>query len=276
MNNRQSLYKILTYAVLILVLLIAVTPLFFTWFTAFKAKSELITNIFGLPQNWEWENIGRAWSQGHFGTYYKNSLIVVFPVIFISLFLSLMNAYGFVQFRIPVKKLLFQIFILGLAVPMEVVMIQQYFHMQNLGLLNTRTGLVFAQIAMSLPFGTFFLSASMKTLPKAVIESAEVDGAPPRRILWQILMPLLTPSLVAASIFFFIWTWNEFLLALVLIGVEQLRTLPLGMAYFQGKYVGDIPLMAMGATLMTVPVLAFYIALQRYFISGIISGSVKE
>ncbi len=276
MNSRQTVYKIFTYAVLVLVLLMAVTPLFFTWFTAFKAKSELITNIFGLPRSWEWGNIGRAWNQGHFGTYYRNSLIVVFPVIFLSLFLSLLNAYGFVHFRIPGKKILFQIFLLGLAVPMEVVMIQQYFHMQNLGLLNTRTGLILAQVAMSLPFGTFFLSASMKTLPRAVIESAEVDGASPMRILWQILMPLLMPSLVAASIFFFIWTWNEFLLALVLIGVEKLRTLPLGMAYFQGKYVGDIPLMAMGATLMTVPVLAFYVALQRYFISGIIAGSVKE
>ena len=89
-------------------------------------------------------------------------------------------------------------------------------------------------------------------------------------------MPLLTPSLVAASVFFFIWTWNEFLLALVLISVENLRTLPLGMAFFQGRYVGDSPLMAMGATLMTVPVIIFYMALQKYFISGIVAGAVKE
>ncbi len=274
--SRKIVRNSLIYLLLMSILFIALTPLFFTWFTAFKSKTELISNVFGLPRDWQWNNISRAWIQGHFGTYYQNSVLVVIPVLFLSLILSIMNSYAFVYFRIPGKKQIFQLFILGLAVPMEVVMIQQYFHMQNLGLLNTRAGLIMAQVAMSIPFGTFFITSSLRGLPSAVVESAEVDGADTWKILWLIISPLLTPALVAASIFFFIWTWNEFLLALVLISKEELRTLPLGMAYFQGKYVGDSPLMAMGATLMTLPIILFYIGLQKYFISGIVSGSVKE
>lgn len=273
-NKRKSL--IIIYLVLILVLILALVPLFFTWSTAFKSKSELISNIFGPPQKWQWQNIGRAWEQGHFSTYYMNSLLVVFPVVILSLLLSVTNSYGLIYFKLPFKRLLFQIFLLGLAVPMEVVMIQQYYHMLGLGLLNTRMGLILAQIAMSLPFGTFFISSSLRGLPKALVESAEVDGANTWIILWKIIVPLLTPALIAASIFFFIWTWNEFLLALVLISLEKLRTLPLGMAYFQGKYVGDSTLMAMGATLMSFPVIILYVLLQKYFISGIVTGSVKE
>lgn len=274
--TKQHIKTTLLYLLLALLLLIALTPLFFTWFTAFKTKAELAGNVFGLPRQWQWSNIGRAWTQGHFGTYYGNSLLVVFPVVFLSLSLSVMNSYAFAYFRVPGKKALFQLFLLGLAVPMEVVIIQQYFHMQGLGLLNTRSSLILAQVAMSVPFGTFFLSSSLRGLPREVVESAEVDGADTWKILWQIITPLLKPALVASAIFFFIWTWNEFLLALVLISVEKLRTLPLGMAYFQGKYVGDSPLMAMGATLMTLPVILLYVALQKYFISGIVAGAVKE
>lgn len=274
--NKKIVYNIIIYIILILVLVIALTPLFFTWSTAFKSKSELVSNVFGMPEIWQWGNISRAWIQGHFGIYYMNSVLIVIPVVIISLFLSVMNSYALAYFKLPVKKLLFQLFLLGLAVPMEVVMIQQYYHMLNLGLLNTRLGLILAQIAMSLPFGTFFLTSSIRVLPKALVESAEVDGANTWNILWNIIVPLLVPAMITTSVFFFIWTWNEFLLALVLISLEKLRTLPLGMAYFQGRYVGDSPLMAMGATLMTIPVIIFYMALQRYFISGIVEGSVKE
>ena len=275
MNNRR-ISSIIIYAVLLIFLVIALTPIFFTWFTAFKSKQELITNTFGLPQKWQWQNIGRAWVQGHFGTYYLNSIIVAVPVVVLSLIFSVMNAYALVYFKLPFRKLFFQFFLLGMAVPMEVVMIQLYYHMLNLGLLNTRISLILAQTAMSVPFGTFFLSSSMRAIPGALVESAQMDGASTWPILWKILVPLLSPAIIAASIFFFIWTWNEFLLALVLISVEKLRTLPLGMAFFQGKYVGDSPLMAMGATLMTVPILLLYIVLQKYFISGIVAGSVKE
>ena len=274
--NKNTLPKLITYIVLLAVLVIALTPLLFTWFTAFKTKTELISNVFGPPAQWQWKNIQRAWIQGHFGTYYGNSIIVAVPVLLASLMLSVMNSYALVYFKLPFRAVLFQLFLLGMAVPMEVVMIQQYYHMLNLGLLNTRLSLILAQTAMSLPFGTFFLASSLRSIPRALVESAEVDGAGTGAILWKVLVPLLTPSIIAASIFFFIWTWNEFLLALVLISVEKLRTLPLGMAFFQGKYVGDSPLMAMGATLMTLPVILFYVALQKYFISGMVAGAVKE
>ena len=275
MNKKISL-KIITYLFLTLVLVFALTPLIFTWFVSFKTKAELAQNVFGVPQVWQFGNFNRAWEQGHFGTYYKNSVIVVIPVVVMSIVLSLMTSYALVFFSLKSKKIILKLFMFGLAVPMEVVIIQLYYHMFSLHLLNTRTGLILAQIALSLPFGVFFMSANLNALPHAILESAEIEGADTWVILWKIIAPLIMPAIIACAVFFFIWTWNEFLLALVLISKENLRTLPVGMAYFQGKYVGDIPLMAMGATLMTVPVIIIYVLLQKYFISGILAGALKE
>ena len=132
------------------------------------------------------------------------------------------------------------------------------------------------QIAMSIPFGTFFMRATLKDVSRSLVEAAEIDGAGTLTILTKILSPLLAPSVVTLIVFFVIWTWNEFLLALVVISNEALRTLPVGMAFFSGKYTGNIPLIAMGATLMTLPIILLYIFVQRYVISGITAGAVKE
>jgi raffinose/stachyose/melibiose transport system permease protein len=129
---------------------------------------------------------------------------------------------------------------------------------------------------MGIPFGTFFMRGTLKEIPKSLIEAAEIDGAGTSQVLWKIITPMIGPSVITLIVFFFTWTWNEFLLTLVIISKEALRTLPVGMAFFQGKYVGNTPLIAMGATLMTAPIILLYIFLQHYVISGITAGALKE
>lgn len=275
-NERNHLSKILTICILLVFICISVVPFFLVWSAAFKDKAELITNIFGLPSKFHFSNIQRAWIQGHFGTYYKNSIIVVIPVVLGTIILSITNAYAFAYFKIPAKELIFGLILLGMTIPMEVVIIQLYYHLMTMGLLNTRTGLVLAQIGMGIPFGTFFLRGTLSEFPKSLLEAAEIDGAGTFNILTKILVPMAGPAIMTLIVFFFTWTWNEFLLTLVVIHKESLRTLPVGMAFFQGRYVGDTPLIAMGASLMTLPIIILYIMLQKYVISGITAGALKE
>ena len=124
---RNTGYKILTYAILLVFLVIAITPLFLVWSTAFKTKAELIGNVFGLPRQPQLENISAAWEQGHFGIYYKNSVFVVIPVVVLSIALSVFNGYAFTYFHFPLKELLYGIFVFGMTVPLEVVVIQFFF-----------------------------------------------------------------------------------------------------------------------------------------------------
>jgi len=268
--------RILTISILVIFFCISVAPFFLVWSAAFKDKADLITNIFGLPSEFHFSNIEKAWIQGHFGTYYKNSIIVVIPVVVGTILLSITNAYAFAFFRIPAKEFVFGLILLGMTIPMEVVIIQLYYHLMKMGLLNTLTGLILAQIGMGIPFGTFFLRGTLKELPKSLIEAAEIDGAGTFKILTRILVPMAGPAIMTLIVFFFTWTWNEFLLTLVVIHKDSLRTLPVGMAFFQGRYVGDTPLIAMGASLMTLPIIMLYILLQKYVISGITTGALKE
>lgn len=279
MNRPKAVYslsKIVTITILLIFLVLSVAPFFLVWSAAFKTKADLIDNVLGLPKVLHFENIKRAWEQGRFGIYYKNSIIVVIPVVLGTILLSITNAYAFAYFKIPGKEIVFGLVLLGMTIPMEVVIIQLYYHLQTLGLLNTLTGLILAQIGMGIPFGTFFLRGTLRELPRSLVEAAEMDGAGTLTILTKILVPMSSAAIMTLIVFFFTWTWNEFLLTLVVIISDNLRTLPVGMAFFQGKYTGDTPLIAMGATLMTLPILILYIVLQKYVISGITAGALKE
>ncbi len=274
--KRPTLAKVLSACILILFLCISVAPFILVWSAAFKDKAELISNVFGLPTTFRFSNIQKAWIQGRFGTYYKNSILVVVPVVFGTILLSISNAYALAYFKIPAKELIFGVILLGMTIPMEVVIIQLYYHLMKMGLLNTLAGLILAQIGMGIPFGTFFLRGTLKEFPRSLVEAAEIDGAGTFKILTKILVPMAGSAIMTLIIFFFTWTWNEFLLTLVVIHKDSLRTLPVGMAFFQGRYVGDTPLIAMGASLMTLPIILLYILLQKYVISGITAGALKE
>ena len=276
--NRNSSYTstMIIATVLLAFLILTVGPLLLVWLTAFKEKGEMTVNMFGLPRTWMFENIATVWRVGHFGTYYRNSLLlVVFPVCFFSILFTIMTGYGFACFPSPLKGPLFAVLLFAMAIPSEMVIIHLYYELRAMGLQNTLTGLILPQVAMGIPFGTFLIRATFSDIPRSLIDAAEIDGAGSWTTLWRILAPLLKPTIMTLAIFFFIWTWNDFFLPLVLISDNARRTLPIGMAYFQGKYKADIPIICMGATLITLPVFLVYLFLKSYIIAGMTAGAVK-
>jgi raffinose/stachyose/melibiose transport system permease protein len=151
-----------------------------------------------------------------------------------------------------------------------------YFDLRVLGLTNTVWGVALPQIAMSIAFGTYWMRTYFRTSSRALIEAARLDGATSMRILWQILVPIGRPAILTLVLLVFMWTWNEFLIPLVMSPNGDVRTAPLGLAFFQGQYTQGTALLAAGAVLVALPVVALYIFLQRHFIKGMVEGAVRE
>ena len=263
------------YGLLTIFLLAAIIPFVAIGLTAFKTREEIVRGAFSLPEIWRWSNFAEAWIQARFADYFQNSLIVVIPVVLISTVLSVMSGYAFGRMRFPFSRFLFILLLLGIMVPLEALIIPLYHNLRWLHLLDTYWALILPQIGLSVSFGTFWMRGFFAEVPPDLVDAATVDGCNSWDTLWRVLLPLAQPAILSLMVLFFVWTWNDFLLALVLISTEDLRTLPLGLAFFQGQRTTNIPLIAAGAVIVAIPAILMYVAFQRQFIRGITSGSVQ-
>lgn len=271
----SRLFTVSQHVLLVLFLVVAVFPIVLMWLTALKTSTELATNPFGLPQEWRFDNFVETWRQGEFSVYLRSSVVVVVPVVLGSLVLSVLAGYAFGRFRFRGDGLLLAVFLLGIMIPTEGVIIPLYYFMDGLGLLNTYWALILPQIAMSTSFGAFWMRAFFRDVPGELVDAAAVDGAGPLTTLWRVLLPLARPALATLSLLLFLWTWNEFLLALVLVQDESVRTLPVALSFFQNQYTAQVPLLAAASTIVSAPVLLLYVVLHRELIAGMIAGAVK-
>ncbi len=265
----------LTYALLTLFLLAALMPFIGIFLTAFKTTSELAAGPFALPETWRWQNFVDAWEGAQFGRYFRSSVIVVVPVVVIATLLSTMSGYAFGMIRFWGDNALLLLIVLGLMVPTEAVIIPLWQFMGQLGLRNTYWALILPQVALSFAFGTFWMRAHFKGMPRELVDAAVVDGCNTWDVLWRVLFPLSRPALLSLVVLLFMWTWNEFFLVLVMV-TGDLRTLPVGLALLRGRYAADVPVMAAAATIVSLPVLVLYVFFQRHFIRGMVSGALKE
>jgi raffinose/stachyose/melibiose transport system permease protein len=221
-------------------------------------------------------NFAEAWKIGHFGTYLRMSLAVSVSVVVVSVLLSVLTGFAFGAMRFRGSGVLFYLFLLGIMMPSEAIVVPLYFDLRTLGLTDTFWAVALPQIAQSVAFGTFWMRTYFRAGGRDLVEAARLDGASTRRLLWQILVPLARPAIVTMTVLVFMWTWNEFLIPLVMVTDENLRTAPLGLAFFQGQYSQGFTLLAAGAVIVATPVVILYLFLQRHFIAGMLDGAVRE
>jgi raffinose/stachyose/melibiose transport system permease protein len=262
-------------AILWLFALLTIFPFVLLLLTSLKSQPDLLQGAFTVPDRPHFENYLSAWVDGHFGTYFLNSIVVVIPVVAVSVFLGLWTGFGFAFLTLPFKRTLFVIMTIGMMVPTEAFIIPLYYEMRLFGLTNTYAALILPQIAMSIPFSTLFMASAMQQLPSEIIEAAIIDGASRPSVLWRVIVPLLAPAASTLALFLFIWTWNEFLLPLILVNDDARRTLPIGMLFFQGRYTVNIPVLTAGAVIIVLPLIIVYLIFQRKFIEGLTAGAVK-
>jgi raffinose/stachyose/melibiose transport system permease protein len=256
-----------TYAVLALFTVFALYPLVAILVTALRSD---IPGQGGI----HWGNFATAWRSARFGSYLGSSLLVSCCVVVLTVLLSVPAAYAFGTMRFRGRGLLFSLLLLGLTVPGEATVVPLYFDLRDLGLTDTYVSLILPQVAQSVAFGAFWLRTFFDGASRGVVEAARIDGAGHWRTLWRVLLPMARPALVTLVVLVFMWTWNEFLLARVMITSESLRTAPLGLQFFSGRTT-DTPLLAAASALVALPVVLLYLFLQRHFIRGMVDGSVK-
>jgi raffinose/stachyose/melibiose transport system permease protein len=257
--------RLTTYAVLSVFAVIAVFPLL-----------AIASQALGLP-HLSFGAFTEAWRRGHFARYLTNSLIVVSVVVVVASALSILAGYALGTMEFPGANVLFYLFLAGLMVPTEAIVIPLYFDLRSAGLDNTLPGLMLPQIAQSVSFGVFWMRAYFRSAPRSLIEASRIDGASSFTTLCRVLIPVGRPAILTMVVLIAMWTWNEFLLALVIISSsEDRRTAPLGLSVFQGQHQTEYAMLMAGALIVAAPVVMVYVFLQRHFISGMLSGAVKE
>jgi raffinose/stachyose/melibiose transport system permease protein len=268
--------QVLSYVVLAVFAVVAIYPILSIILLAFHKRSDLVTG-FSIPNHLSFKTFETAWSQGGFGRGLLNSFIVAAAVSLATAVLSTLSGYAFGAMRFRGSDALFYLLLIGLIFPYEATVIPLYYVFKDAGLTDSLWALILPQIGLSVPFGTFWMRAFFRSTPASLVEASRLDGATSFATLWRVLLPQARPAITTMVVLVFMWTWNEFLLALVMIQSDDLRTAPLGLALFAGaNKTTDPTLTAAAAVLVALPVMIVYVFLQRSFIRGMFTGAVKE
>jgi ABC-type glycerol-3-phosphate transport system permease component len=272
-RNLQA--RISAYTALVVISLISVVPLLWVWASSFRSSKEIADDPLGLPWPPDLSSYGRAWNDARFSDYLINSVVVAVGSVLLVTVVAVPAAYALATLRLPGSTPVFLLFLLGLMIPIWSIVIPLFFQMRDLGLINTRTGAILIESALGLPFAIFLLRAFMREMPVELLEAARLDGAGHLRTMTSIVVPLARPALGALFVFQFMWSWNELVIPLFFLQEDSVRTLPIGLTFFQGRFTSDTAVLAAGTSLASLPVLLVYLAFNRQFIRGLTAGASK-
>jgi len=268
--------RILGQLLLISFAVIIVAPLLIVLFTIFKTNSEFFSNPIAFPKHATLENIEQLFTKQTMLRYFWNSAYVTLTTVIAELVLSTGIAYAIMRYgKSKIAALLFSLFALGLMIPSQVNMIPIYSLLRELSLTNSHFGLIIVTLSILMPLSVFMLTGFVKTLPKEIIEAAEIDGASEFRLFAQIVTPLMAPFLATTAAFLFVIVWNDLLFPMLLLVEKSKLTLPLALIQFKGEYITNYPLLMTGVIVTALPMIVMFVFLQRYFIAGTLAGSLK-
>lgn len=250
-------------------------PFFWMFLSSFKTNSEIFGTPLALPNEYDFNIFIEAWQKGGLGKYVLNSFIVTSSTVTLILIFASMSAYAFSRFIFKGKNLFLTLITLGLLLPVQAYFIIQNIVFEEIGIKDTRLALIVPYIAMGLPLAIWLLKAYLDTLPKEVFEAARVDGASDFMIYLRIVLPLLKPGIGTVAVFSTLSAWNEFLLAIIYIQNDNLKTIPTGLLAFSTRYVTDYQLLFAALTIITIPMVTIYVIFNRQVVAGLTDGSLK-
>ena len=271
----RRLVQVGLHAGLIVWALLSIYPLFWTLLTSLKYTRELYADPFGLPLHWKWSNYQEAWVYAHMGTYFVNSIVVTLGSLVLVLMLSATAAFALARFEFRLKGLVWGYILFGFLIPHSTLLVPLAISTRHIGLYDRLYGLALVYAAVGIPWNVFFLRAFMETIPKELEEAAIMDGAGMWVVFWRVIIPLSQPALATMATFHFMSAWSEYILALVLTGTTESRTLPVGISLLEGHFTSNEPGVAAGMAITIVPVVVVFAFLQRYVVKGLTAGALK-
>lgn len=289
-NERKPLGILtgISHVVLFVWAVMIVVPIIWIFVSSFKSNTELFTDAWSIPSQLRWENWARAFSEANIGRYFLNTIIVVGGATLGTMLFGSMAAYVLARYPFRGSRIIYFVFVAGLAFPVFLALTPLFFVVRNLGNvpvvgqfigLDSYGGLILVYIAYSLPFTVFFLTAFFRTLPTPVAEAAIIDGCSNTRLFFRVMMPMAKPGLISITIFNIVGQWNQYLLPLVLLSgnAKDKWVLTQGIAdiAISASYRADWPALFAALAMAILPMIVVYTLFQRHIQTGLTGGAVK-
>jgi len=274
MNIKKNPQKGSLYLLMIPAVILTLAP--FIWMVSVSLMPEGNANQFPprfFPKEITCEHYRRLFGQMNIVRYFINSIIVSVSVTAISLVFNSMAGYAFAKYRFPGKSKLFSLLLSAMVIPAQVTMLPLFLMLNRLGLINSYWGIIIPGMASI--YGIFLIRQYIISIPDSLIEAARIDGASDFYIYRKIILPLAKPILVTLALFTFMGAWNDFLWPLIILTRDNMYTLPVALANLMGEHVQDTELMMAGSVVTILPVLIVFLAMQKYYIRGIMLGGLK-
>ncbi|QOD03063.1 carbohydrate ABC transporter permease [Pseudarthrobacter sp. BIM B-2242] len=243
---------------------------------AFKSTQDYSSNgPLSWPTSFSVDAFVNYLGRVNFGQAFWNSVIISLLVAAIAVVLSLMSAYPLGVGRVKANGIVLAVLLVATMLPHEALIYPLFYGAQATGTFNTVWSVIIVFSVLQAAYGTYLLASVMGAIPKELIEAAQLDGASRWQILWKVLVPILRPSLAVLVVFFFIWTWNEFYIPVVLLADQSSQTIPIALATLRGQHNIDITVLNAGSLLSLLPTLVFFLLFQRTLVRGVAAGAVK-
>ena len=263
------------HGILLVATFIALVPSLFMIMTSLKSDDDYTVNKVGLPQAVVFDHFENLLFQSPFFAWMGNSIVLVAGAVILSTVVSCLGAYAIARMEFKGRGLLFSIGTALMAVPPVVMIVPLFVLYSQLELISTFRGAIVIYAGLITPFSVYLLTTFFRTLPRELFESARMDAAGDLRILWKIVLPLSLPALLTLVVVNALYVWNDLIIAIIFLQDDSKRTLMAGISIFQGRYDNQIPLTMAGMVIASAPMVMLYIAFQKYFIQGLMTGAIK-
>jgi raffinose/stachyose/melibiose transport system permease protein len=259
---------------LLALMLFAIVPLLSMFTSALGAPGSTPQGL-SWPTHPHWHNFVDAWTAANLLALFRSSVLIVLGVVPATVAMATVAGYALAQLEVPGGKAIYILLLAGLTLPFEAIITPLYYDIQSMGLLGSRLAIILPLIGLLMPFGVFWMRAHFLNAETALTEAAQIDGANTWQTFRRIHLPLAAPAWSALSVLFFLATWNQYLLPLVLVNDPTKRTVAGGLGAFQGQYGTNIVLLSAGSLLIIAPALLIFLILQRNFVKALLQGAIK-
>lgn len=279
MRSRSTWSSIGFYAVHVIIATVFLVPFFWTISTSFKLPADIFAYPLKLiPKSWTLLNYSTLLGDKVFIRQFLNSAVVSVSTVIGIIGVSSLAGYALAKISFPGKSIFFILFLTPLMIPFQVILMPLFILIKNMGLINTYTALVIIYITFQIPLATFMMRNTFAMIPSEIQEAALLDGCSTLGVFTRIMLPLSWVGIVTVSIFAFMFSWNEYLIALIFTTSKTMRTLPVGLFIRQSTFYGGgvyWEILSTGSLISCVPIIMVFLILQRYFIKGITGGAIK-
>lgn len=263
------------FAILFVIAIFVFFPLYVTFVNSFKSYNEVVSSVASLPSKFHLDNFKTVWTQLNFGGVFMNSLIITVISVVGILLISAPAAYQFVRRPGWVSTVLFMLILSSLVIPFQTLMIPLVKVASEMYMMDSIVGVIIMYWGFGIPLAVFLYNGFIKSIPRELEEAALIDGNGVAGAFFRIVLPLLKPITTTIAILHSLWIWNDFLLPLITLSSKKNQTIPLASSVYFGQYMNEWHLAMAALTMASIPVIIFFIMMQRNIIDGITAGAVK-